>query len=110
MNKVVLELDYLCGPIVKNIFDPIKAELCTGISVIDSNPKIQLLNDNIQKKYASLYDFDKDGKAVSFNLEKAKEIKVVLLSETKELIQCIEKANDGSFLVVDNITKEIEKW
>jgi hypothetical protein len=110
MDKLVLELDYLCGPIVKNFFDPIKAELCTGINVIDSNSKIQLLNDDIQKKYASIYEFDKDDNAVSFNLGTAKEIKVDLLSEIKELIQCIENVNDGSFFVEDNITKEIENW
>lgn len=45
MRVIKIELDFLIGPIIKDVFDTSKMEIVTGVSLIDNNNEINALND-----------------------------------------------------------------
>lgn len=110
MKKLILELDYMSGPILKDFFDVQKNDLCTGIDVIDYDPLIQKMNEEIQNEYSALYIFDKNEQAVTFNETAAKKIKFELLSKIAKLSDYLNCINDGTFNIEDRATKLIEQW
>ena len=102
MEIVKLELDFLVGPIVKEVFNESKNKLITGIDLIDNDNRINELNDEISALYSSFYDFD-SGESCKFNVELAKENKSKLVKLIDDLIVMLKSVNDGSFMVVNNI-------
>ena len=56
MKKVILEFDFLNGPIYKDIYDAKNNALITGIDKLDNNEKIMSLNQEMQDIYSSFYD------------------------------------------------------
>lgn len=91
MRVIKIELDFLIGPIIKDVFDTSKMEIVTGVSLIDNNNEINALNDEISTLYSSFYEYDNPCK---LNKEK-------LLSLLEKLISLLNKINDGSFIVED---------
>ena len=67
-----LELDFLIGPIIKDVFSASKKELVTGVPVIDNDEELARLNEEAASLYGSFYEFDKD-EACVFNESIAKE-------------------------------------
>ena len=104
MKNIVLELDYMSGPIIKDTFDIQSGELCTGIALIDEDGYLNALNEEIQEVYTGLYQFDEKEQAVSFDDVAAKNAKEWLLSKINELSGYLESINDGSFNIEDRVT------
>ena len=81
MKTLKLELDFLMGPIVKDVFSASKNKLITGVEVIDNDLELNELNEKASALYSSFYEFDED-EACRFDSTIAKEH----LVELKELI------------------------
>lgn len=105
MKIIKLELDFLIGPIVKDVFSASKNKLVTGVEVIDNDLELNDLNEKTSTLYSSFYEFDED-EACKFNSIIAKEH----LNELKELIIKIKNRlnvlNDGSFELNDMISDQ----
>lgn len=101
MRTIKLELDYLIGPIIKDVFDTSKNELKTGVDIIDNDEIVNELNNKIMSLYSSFYDFDKA--SCSFDVEVAKEHKTELTELTNKLIERLNFINDGSFEIDNQI-------
>ena len=108
MKTLKLELDFLIGPIVKDVFSASKNKLVTGIEVIDNDLELNELNEKASALYSSFYEFDED-EACRFNSTIAREH----LDELKELIAKIKNRlnilNDGSFELRDMITDQLRE-
>lgn len=108
MKIIKLELDFLNGPIVKDVFSTSKNKLITGIDIIDNDFELNDLNEKASALYSSFYEFDKD-EACTFNSTIAKEH----LNELKELITKIKVRlnvlNDGSFELNDMISDQLSE-
>lgn len=108
MKTLKLELDFLMGPIVKDVFSASKNKLITGVEVIDNDLELNELNEKASALYSSFYEFDED-EACRFNSTIAKEH----LVELKELITKIKTRlnilNDGSFELSDMITDQLRE-
>ena len=108
MKTLKLELDFLIGPIVKDVFSASKNKLITGVEVIDNDLELNELNEKASALYSSFYEFDED-EACRFNITIAKEH----LDELKELITQIKNRiinlNDGSFELSDMITDQLRE-
>lgn len=101
MATIKLELDFLIGPIVKDVFDANKNELVTGIDVVDNDEVVDELNNKIMSLYSSFYSFDKD--SCSFDIDVAKEHKTELVELVKQLLERLNFINDGSFEIDNQI-------
>lgn len=110
MKDLILELDYMSGPIVKDTFDIQKGVLCTGIEGIDEDDKLKILNEEVQDIYTSLYKFDENNQAVLFDIDEAKKVKEEMLNKINKLLEYLESINDGSFAVVDQVTEYVNRW
>ncbi len=60
MNVIKLELDYLIGPIIKDVFSISQKRVVTGIDVIDNDEIVRKLNLTISNMFSTCYEFDKD--------------------------------------------------
>ena len=103
MKTIKLELDFLIGPIVKDVFSISQGKLITGVDSIDNNKSINELNDKISSLYSSFYDFDSGEESCRFNIELAKEHKNELLQLINDLLSMLQNVCDGTFEIVDNI-------
>ncbi len=108
MKIIKLELDFLNGPIVKDVFSTSKNKLVTGIDIIDNDSELNDLNEKASALYSSFYEFDED-EVCRFNSTIAKEH----LNELKELIAKIKGRlnilNDGSFVLHDMISAQLRE-
>lgn len=108
MKIIKLELDFLNGPIVKDIFSTSKNKLVTGIDIIDNDFELNDLNEKASALYSSFYEFDGD-EACRFNSTIAKEH----LYELRELITKIKvrlnNLNDGSFELNDMVSDQLRE-
>lgn len=102
MKELVIDLDFTSGPIMNNVYDTERKELCTGIKVVDSDQKLARMNEEIQAEFSALYVFDQE-KAVTFDLKQARIVKV------QELLQYLNSINDGSFIVFDHATEYLKQ-
>lgn len=109
MEKEVIEvnIDFLMRPVFWSDGDT--GELHTGIDVIDNNEKIKKLNIQIGDMYDGYYEFDSHDQACWFDEERFKKERPLLLSLVKELVEELNKINDGSYEVVDKATKYLKK-
>lgn len=103
MKTITLELDFLIGPIVKNVYSVSRNKLVTGVDVIDNSHSINELNDKISSLYSSFYDFDSGDESCRFNIKLAKEHKDELLRLIDDLLLMLQNVNDGTFEIVNNI-------
>ena len=103
MKIIKLELDFLIGPIVKDVFSVSQNKPITGVDLIDNNEAINELNNKISALYSSVYDFDSGDEPCKFNVELAKENKDRLVKLINDLLSMLQAVNDGSFEIVNNI-------
>ena len=80
MTEIKLKLDYSHGPIWKDKFDVATGQWLTGVDIIDNDKALQVLNDEAEQLYRSLYSFDTNGTACFFDENKFIQIKDQLLS------------------------------
>lgn len=108
MKTIKLELDFLIGPIIKDVFSTSKNKLITGVEVIDNDLELNDLNEKVSTLYSSFYEFDED-EVCRFNSIMAKEH----LNDLKELITKIKDRlnvlNDGSFELSDMISDQLRE-
>ena len=110
MKRIKLEFDFLSGPITKDVFDPKTKKLVTGVTVIDSDSALETLNAKVSRLFSGCYDFEVGGQPCVFNKETAKKSKSEILGVLAEINKRLAEINDGSFVVDDLATKEIESW
>ena len=103
MKTIKLELDFLIGPIVKDVFSVSQNKSITGVDLIDNNDSINELNNKISALYSSFYDFDSGEESCRFNIELAKNHKDELLQLIDDLLSMLQNVNDGTFEIVNNI-------
>lgn len=80
----------------------------TGLSVIDNDEALQVLDDQICELYSSYYEFDSHDQPCWFNEEKEKADKPRMLELLRKLNARIAELNDGSFVVDDQETPRVE--
>lgn len=110
MKEIILKLDYSHGPIWKDRFDAATGRWTTGIECIDKDKALQVLNDEAEQIYSSLYSFGEDGEACTFDEDKYEEIKDQLRSLVQTIIMRLEKLQDGSFYVKDEVTSQLKAY
>ena len=99
-------LDFLQGPIWTSDAENGKPQ--TGISIIDENENIRELNFKIQDMYNGYYEFNSHNQPCWFNKEQEKADKEKMLAMIAELIEMLNKINDGSFVIDDQETERIK--
>ena len=101
-------LDFITGPIWKDIYDTKKKELVTGINVVDNDECVQKINDEIQDLYSSYYRIDYNDEPVYFDKEQEKKDKYKMLALLEKLKKRLYKINDGSFEIDDKETERVK--
>ena len=86
MKKLIIMLDFISGPLWKDIYDTKKKELVTGIDVVDNDEYIQKLNNEIQDLYSSYYKINYNDEPVYFDKDQEKKDKYKMLDLLKKLI------------------------
>lgn len=106
MQTVKIMLDYLQGPIWTSDVETGTPQ--TGIAVIDENEEIRQLNFKIQDLFDGYYEFNSHNQPCWFNKEQEKADKEKMLAMITELINLLNKVNDGSFVIDDQETERIK--
>lgn len=108
MKKLIIMLDYISGPLWKDIYDTKKKELVTGIDVVDDDEYIQNLNDVISDLYSSYYKINYNDEPVYFDKKQEKKDKYKILDLLGKLIKRLDEVNDGSFEIDDRETERFK--
>lgn len=108
-EKIKIMLDFNEGPIWGRYLDPITFETQTRIEIVDNDPVLKQLNNDIQQLYSSYYEFDSHEQPCWFNYEQEKKDKNKMLSLLHKLIDRLNEINDGSFEIEDLETPRVEK-
>ncbi|EGY58311.1 hypothetical protein [Lactobacillus iners] len=108
MKKLIIMLDYISGPLWKDIYDTKKKELVTGIDVVDDDEYIQNLNDVISDLYSSYYKINYNDEPVYFDKKQEKKDKYKMLDLLGKLIKRLDEVNDGSFEIDDRETERVK--
>lgn len=95
------------GPIWKDKIDILTGVWSTGIDCIDNDDTLQKLNDKGEELYSSLYSFDENGEACSFDQNTYVAIRDELIDIVKKIIARLEEINDGTFIVIDETSKSL---
>ncbi len=106
-KEIKIQFDYLNGPLWKDKLNVKTGEWTTGIPSIDNDKALQVLNDEAEKMYESLYSFNDDDSGCQFNNDKFIQIKAQLLSIVQTIIERLAALNDGTFVVIDKATKSL---
>lgn len=104
-ETITIDLDFARYPILESDYET--KELFTDIAVIDCNQKIKDLNFKIGEMYESYYEIESHDMPCWFNEEQFKKDRPLLLSMLKELIDELNRANDGSYVIEDRATEYI---
>lgn len=108
MKKLIIMLDFISGPLWKDVFDTKKKELVTGINVVDNDEYIQKLNEEIQDLYSSYYKINYKDEPVYFDKEQEKKDKYKILDLLDKLMKRLDEVNDGSFEIDDRETERVK--
>lgn len=108
MKKLIIMLDFISGPIWKDIYDAKKKELVTGIDAVDNDKYIQNLNDEISDLYSSYYKINYNDEPVYFDKEQEKKDKYKMLDLLGKLMKRLNEVNDGSFEIDDRETERVK--
>ena len=106
-RNITLRLEIFRCPIFNS--DINNGEIYTGIEVIDNDPIVKEINYKLGNKYNDYFEFNSHDKTCYFNEEKIKKDKNVLYELTNQLINRLNEINDGSYIVIDNITDYLNK-
>ena len=107
MKTLRIMLDFISGPLWKDVFDTQRKELVTGIDVVDNDEYIQTLNEEIQSLYSSYYKVNYKDEPVYFDEDQEKADKEKMLSLLQKLIARLNEINDGSFEINDRETERV---
>lgn len=104
MKELKLVLDWLDGPILADRDE--KGRYSTGIKAVDEDPICRQLDEKIYALYDSENVYDSNGVPRSINQEKKNNDKAEMLNLIGALKKRLAEMNDGSFVVVDQISDE----
>jgi len=107
MKVIKIMLDFISGPLWKDIYDEKREELVTGVDVVDNDRYVQELNDEIQDLYSSYYKINYKDQPVYFDKEQEKKDKDKMLDLLNQLNKRLDELNDGSFVVDDRETERV---
>lgn len=107
MKTLRIMLDFISGPLWKDVFDTKAKELVTGIDIVDNDKYLQQLNEEIQALYSSYYKINYRDQPVYFDKDQEKANKEKMLVLLEKLIDRINEINDGSFMIDDRETERI---
>ena len=105
-KEIKIKLDYSHGPIWKDHYDRATGEWKTGVKCIDQDKALQLLNDEAEKMYSSLYSFSNDVPC-RFDEDRFNNIKGQLLSIIQTIILRLNSIKDDSFYISDEASIEL---
>lgn len=108
LKTLYIRLDYLAGPIWKDVYDASQNKIVTGIAVVDNDAEVKELDSKIGQMYSSYYSFEGD-KSPDFNEAQERKDKECILGLLKKLNDRLAEINDGSFVVKDEETARIGK-
>ncbi len=108
MKEIKIKFDFDHGPIWKDRFDVATGTWSTGITVVDNDKALAVLNDAAQAEYASLYSFNANGK-FCFHQEMFEEKRQSLLSLVQTIVLRANAINDGSYTVIDEETPRLRQ-
>lgn len=108
MKEIKIKLDYSHGPIWKEKFDVTTGEWSTGIDIIDNDAALQILNNEAERIYTSLYVIDDNNKC-TFRSDLFEAQKSVLLSIIQTIIARLNELNNGAYIVIDEETKNLQR-
>lgn len=108
MKKLIIMLDFVSGPLWKDIYDTKKKELVTGIDVVDNDEYIQNLDDKISNLFSSYYKINYNDEALYFDKEQEKKDKYKMLDLLEKLRKRLDELNDGSFEIDDRETERVK--
>lgn len=108
MKELRIMLDFISGPIWKDIYDTKKKELVTGIDVVDNDECVQKINDEIQDLYSSYYKIHYNDEPVYFDKKQEKKDKYKMLNLLGKLMKRLDEVNDGSFEIDDRETDRVK--
>ena len=103
MKNLKIQFDYSHGPIWKDVFNANTGEWSTGIDIVDKDKALNVLNDEAEREYSSLYSFDSDG-ALHFDSKAFEDKKAHLLSLVQTIILRLNSLNDGTYMIIDKGT------
>lgn len=75
MKILKVMLDFISGPLWKDVFDTQKKELVTGIEVVNNDEYLQKLNEEIQALYSFYYKINYNNEPFYFDKNKKDLIK-----------------------------------
>ena len=101
-------LDFISGPLWKDIYDTKKKELVTGIDVVDDDEYIQKLNNEISDLYSSYFKINYNDEPVYFDKEQEKKDKYKMRALLGKLKKRLYEINDGSFEIDDRETERVK--
>lgn len=94
-ETIILKLDYMQGPIW--ISDKFTGQPLTGIEGVDNDAVLIQLNLDCSDLYDSFFEFNSADGSFTFNREKEKSSKNILLNYIKKIKARLNEINDGSF-------------
>ena len=109
MDAIKIKLDYSHGPIWKDKFDSKTGQWRTGIKKVDEDKALQVLNDEAESIYTSLYSFDADGVPCSFDTVRFEAVKGELLSMVETILLRLKEINNGDFEIIDEETDRLSE-
>ena len=104
MKTLKLQLDFLAGPLWKDVWDVDKNIVTTGIPAVDGDERLAELDAEIQALFSSYYEFDSHDQACWFDEDRQKADKDRMVALLEKLNQRLAEVNDGSFDVDDELT------
>lgn len=107
MQEVIIKLDYLNGPIWKNIFNVKNNKKITGIDKIDNDIIIQALDEKACEIYSSLYKFDTQNSACIFDEKAFESAKPQLSKLIQAISDRLEIINHGEFTVLNEESERL---
>lgn len=103
MKNLKIQFDYSHGPIWKDVFNANTGEWSTGIDIVDKDRALNVLNDEAEREYSSLYSFDSEG-VLHFDSQGFEDKKVHLLSLVQTIVLRLNSLNDGTYTIIDEGT------
>lgn len=106
-KTILVELDYLAGPIWES--DTQTGEPLTGIDVIDCDKELIRLNLKISDLYCSYYKFDSHNQPCWFDEEQEFADRFIMQDLLKKLVSRLNEINDGSYIVEPTALERYQK-
>lgn len=107
MDTITIKLDYGNGPVWKDCPDLETGAMSTGISLVDNDETLSVLDDDAQRVYSSLYECDSDGEITGFDEKREVEMRDELIGLIAKIKARLDEINDGTYAVIDEESERL---